>query len=64
MDVGESVDLLSCKIRLCGHEILILRVQRQFIGHGHAVDGRSDHGMIHPVFDLLSEHIYSRIEFF
>ena len=46
MNVGESVDLMTGEMGGCGHEISVLRIARQSIGHGGGVDVAADKGMI------------------
>ena len=62
MKMGEPVDFLASEIGGCGHQILVLRIMSQFIGHGKTVDGWFDHGMIHPVVDFFAEHVHSGVE--
>ena len=59
VQVGEAVDLVPGQAGGGGHQVGILRVLSQLIGHGDAVDRGADHWMIHPVLDLLAEHIYT-----
>lgn len=46
MDVGEAVDLTTGEMGGCGHEIGVLRIARQSIGHGGGVDMAADKRMI------------------
>ena len=63
MQVGETVDGMPGEAGLDGHQLGILGVLCQGVGHGDAVDRGPDHGMVHPILDLLAEHIYSGLEF-
>ncbi|MPM24389.1 hypothetical protein SDC9_70871 [bioreactor metagenome] len=62
MQMGKAVDGVAGQAGLHGHKVRVLGILRQCVGHGHAVDRRSDHRIIYPVFDLLAEHINSGIE--
>ena len=62
MEVGEAVDLMTGQAGGSGHQILILGILCQGVGHGHAVDGGTDHGVIHPVVDLLAEHVHAGVQ--
>ena len=46
VDVGETVDLMTGEVGGGGHEILVLRVARQGVGHGGGVHMAPDEGMI------------------
>ena len=63
VQVGEAVDGVARQAGLHRHQIGILGVLGQSVGHGHAVDGRADHGVVHPVLNLLPEHIHPGIQF-
>ncbi|CAN4045420.1 DNA topoisomerase IA, partial [Dysosmobacter welbionis] len=63
VQVGEAVDGVARQAGLHRHQVGILRVLGQSVGHGHAVDGRADHGVVHPVLNLLPEHIHPGIQF-
>ena len=60
--MGEAVDLPAGEIGGGRHQILVLRILRQRVGHGHAVDGGPDHGVIHPVVDLFAEHVHAGVQ--
>ena len=62
MQVGEAVDGVTGEAGLHGHQLSVLGVLSQSVGHGHAVDGGADHGVIHPVLDLLAEHIDAGVQ--
>ena len=62
VQVGEAVDGVARQAGLHGHQVRILGILGQGIGHGHAVDGGTDHGVIHPVLDLLPEHIHPGLQ--
>ena len=62
VQVGEAVDGVAGEAGLDGHEIRILGILGQGVGHGDAVDGGTDHGVIHPVVDLLAEHINAGVQ--
>ena len=62
MQVGETVDLAASEIGRRGHQVLILRVLRERIGHGDAVDAGADDRVIDPVVDLFAEHINAGVE--
>ena len=63
MDVSKPVYLLSRKMGSSRHEIFILRILSQAVGHGYAADGRLYYRVVHPVVYLFSEHIYLSIQF-
>ena len=63
VQVGEAVDGVARQAGLHRHQVGILGVLGQSVGHGHAVDGRADHGVVHPVLNLLPEHIHPGIQF-
>ena len=62
VQMGEAVDGVAGQAGLHGHEVRVLRVLSQGVGHGHAVDGGTDHGVIHPVVDLLAEHVHAGVQ--
>ena len=62
MQVGEAVDGVTGEAGLHGHQLSVLRILSQSVGHGHAVDGGADHGVVHPVLDLLAEHIDAGVQ--
>ena len=62
VQVGKTVDLVASQAGGGGHELLILGVLCQRVGHGHAVDRGPDHGMIHPVVDLFAEHVHAGVQ--
>ena len=51
MDMGETVDLLACKVRGYSHQILVLGIHGQIIGHGCGIDMTAD---IRIVNDLIT----------
>ncbi|CAN4071960.1 D-alanyl-lipoteichoic acid biosynthesis protein DltB, partial [Dysosmobacter welbionis] len=63
VQVGEAVDGVARQAGLHRHQIGILGVLGQSVGHGHAVDAWPDHGVVHPVLNLLPEHIHPGIQF-
>ena len=62
VQVGEAVDGVAGQAGLHGHQVRVLGVLSQGIGHGDAVDGGTDHGVIHPVLDLLAEHVHPGVQ--
>ena len=62
VQVGEAVDGVAGEAGLDGHEIRILGILGQGVGHGDAVDGGTDHGVIHPVLDILAEHVHPGVQ--
>jgi len=62
MEMREAVDLVAGQAGGGGHELLILGVLCQRVGHGHAVDRGPDHGVIHPVVDLFAEHVHAGVQ--
>ena len=62
VQMGEPVDRLAGQGGFRGHQIRILRVLRQIVGHRNAVDGRADNRMIHPVLHLLAEHVHPGLQ--
>ena len=62
VDVGEAVDPLPGQGGYRGHQILVLRLLRQIIGHTHAVQRRPQDGIVHGVVDLLSEHVHLHVQ--
>ena len=59
VQVGEAVDGAARQAGLHGHEVRVLGVLGQGVGHGDAVDGGADHGVVHPVLDFLPEHVHA-----
>ena len=59
VQVGEAVDGVAGQAGLDGHQVLVLGVLGQGVGHGDAVDGGADHGVVHPVVNLLAEHVHT-----
>ena len=57
VQVGKAVDGLPRQAGLHGHELRVLGVLGQGVGHGNAVDAGADHGVVHPVVNFLAEHI-------
>ena len=62
VQVGEAVDGVPRQAGLDGHQLRVLGILGQGVGHGHAVDGGTDHGVIHPVLDLLAEHVHPGVQ--
>jgi hypothetical protein len=62
VQMSEAVDLAAGEIRCCGHQVLILWILRERIGHSDAVDAGADDRMIDPVVDLFAEHINAGVE--
>ena len=62
MQMGEAVDGVAGEAGFHGHEIGVLGILRQRVGHSHAVDRGTDHGVIHPVVDLLAEHVDAGVQ--
>ena len=62
MQMGEAVDGVAGEAGFHGHEIGVLGILRQRVGHSHAVDRGTDHGVIHPVLDLLAEHVDAGVQ--
>ena len=62
VEMGEAVDLVPRQAGGSGHEIGVLGILCQRVGHGHAVDGGTDHGVIHPVVELLAEHVHAGVQ--
>ena len=62
MKVGEAVDGLAGQVGRRSHQILVLVVLCEFIGHRQAVDGGTDDRMVDPVVDFFTEHVDSRAE--
>ena len=62
VQVGKAVDLVAGQAGGGGHQLLILGILGQCVGHGHAVDGGTDHRVIHPVVDLLAEHVHPGVQ--
>ena len=62
VQVRKAVYLMTRQAGGRGHKLLILRILRQRVGHGHAVDGRADHRVIHPVVDFLPEHVHAGVQ--
>ena len=60
--MGEAVDLPPRQAGGGGHQLLILGILGQCVGHSHAVDGGADHGVIHPVVYLLAEHVHPGVQ--
>ena len=62
VEVGKAVDFVAGQAGGGGHQVLILGILGQRVGHGHAVDGGADHGVIHPVVDLLAKHVDAGVQ--
>ena len=62
MQVGEAVDGVARQAGLHRHQFRVLGILGQRIGHGHAVDTGANHGVIHPVVDLLPEHVHPGLQ--
>ena len=62
VQVGEAVDGVARQAGLHGHQVRVLGILSQGVGHCHAVDGRTDHGVVHPVVDLLAEHVHPGVQ--
>lgn len=62
VEVGKAVDFVAGQAGGGGHQVLILGILGQRVGHGHAVDGGTDHGVIHPVVELLAEHVHAGVQ--
>ena len=63
VQMGEAVDGVARQAGLHRHQVGILGILGQSVGHGHAVDGRADHRVVHPVLDLLPEHVHTGLQF-
>ena len=61
--VGKAVNRMPREAGFHRHEVLVFGVLRQRVSHGHAVNRRANHGMVHPVFDFLPEHIHAGFQF-
>ena len=63
MNVGEAVDPLAGEVGDGGHQVHILGVGAggQIIGHADGVDGGTEDGIIHGVFNLLAEHVDTHV---
>ena len=59
--MSEAVDPLPGLRRDDRHQLLILRLLRQIIRHPHAVQRRTENGIIHRIHHLLAEHIYLHV---
>ena len=57
MDMGETVDALTGLGRHYGHQVLILGLLGQIIGHTHGVQRGAEDGVVNGVLHLLAEHI-------
>lgn len=63
VQMGETVDGVARQVARCCHEVLIFWILGQGIGHGNAVDGRTNDGMVDPVVDFFPKHIDSSLQF-
>ena len=62
MQMSEAVDGVAGEAGFHSHQIGVLRILSQSVGHGHAVDGGADHRVVHPVLDLLAEHVDAGVQ--
>ena len=62
VDVGEPVDLLAGEVARGQHEVLVLRLRGELVGHRYAVDAGPDERVAHVVVDLLAEQIDLQIQ--
>ena len=62
VQVGEAVDGVAGEAGLHGHQVRVLGILSQSVGHGHAINGGTDHRVIHPVVDLLAEHVDTGVQ--
>ena len=62
VDVGEAVDLLAGEVTGGQHEVFVLGLPRQLVGHGDAVDAGADDGMVDVVVDLLTEEVDLQVQ--
>ena len=62
VQMRETVDGMAGQVGRSGHQVFVLILLCEFIGHRQAVDGGADDRMIHPVVDLLAEHVDSGAE--
>ena len=63
VDVGKAVDLLAGEIAGRDHQAVFAGFCGGIVGGCHAVDGRTDHGVIHPVLDPFAEHVDFGVQF-
>ena len=57
------VDLVAGEIAGRDHQAVFAGFCGGIVGGCHAVDGRTDHGMIHPVLDPFAEHVDFGVQF-
>ena len=63
MQMGKTVYFFTGQIGGNSHQICVFGILSQLISHGHAVDRGADHGVIHPVFNLLAKHVHAGVQF-
>ena len=63
VDVGKAVDLVAGEVAGRDHQAVFAGFCGGIVGGCHAVDGRTDHGMIHPVLDPFAEHVDFGVQF-
>ena len=63
MQMGKTVYFFTGQIGGNSHQICVFGILSQLISHGHAVDRGADHGVIHPVFNLLAKRVHAGVQF-
>ena len=62
VDVGEAVDPLAGEVAGGQHEVLVLGLGRELVGHGDAVDAGADERVVDVVVDLLAEQVDLQVQ--
>ncbi|MPM38426.1 hypothetical protein SDC9_85055 [bioreactor metagenome] len=56
--MGEAVNRVARQAGLNRHQVGVAGVVGQTVRHGHTVDAGANHGVIHPVVNLLAKHVH------
>ena len=63
VQMAKPIDFFTGQMRSCGHQILILRLLRQFIGHHHGIHRRPNDGVIDRVCNFFPHQINVELHF-
>ena len=62
VNMTEAVDFVPGDRRGGGHQILVLRVLRQVIGHAHRIQRRAQNRVIYRALNFLAEHVNLQVQ--
>ena len=62
MNVRETVDLLTCQVRSCSHQIIVFRILCQLIGQCEGIQRRADDRIINRILNLFTKHPQVQIQ--